>query len=191
MSLDLDTRVGWPADLRLLLDQYPREIWPDHANLRELARFWLDVHGHFRTLGGALQKAAVEFREGRLTAAEYRAWFRPRLNHFLGGLEGHHSIEDYQFFPRFSEAEPRLVRGFEVLETDHGTIHAAMSEAFDAATVFLQQQESDRDALLRAADRYADNADRLLAKLARHLDDEEDLIVPLILDRGEGPLGLY
>ena len=31
---------------------------------------------------------------------------------------------------------------------------------------------------------------KLLRKLGRHLEDEEDLIIPLILDRGEGPLGV-
>jgi hypothetical protein len=44
--------------------------------------------------------------------------------------------------------------------------------------------------MMRAADRYADTGQRLLRKLGRHLEDEEDLIIPLILDRGEGPLGI-
>jgi hypothetical protein len=30
----------------------------------------------------------------------------------------------------------------------------------------------------------------LLKRLLRHLDDEEDLVVPLILDRGEQTLGV-
>lgn len=190
MTLDLDSRTGWPADLRILLERYPREVWQAHVNLGELARFWLSIHDGFRQTGFALARAAADFREGRMTPAEYRAWFRPRLQTFLGHLEGHHTIEDYQFFPVFSAAEPRLIRGFEVLEADHENIHAAMSETFDAATAFLRADEGDRDAMTRAADRYADAGQRLLRKLGRHLADEEDLIVPLILDRGEGSLGM-
>ncbi|HET7717942.1 MAG TPA: hemerythrin domain-containing protein [Bauldia sp.] len=190
MTLDLDSRTGWPADLRILLERYPREVWQAHVNLGELARFWLSIHDGFRQTGFALARAAADFREGRMTPAEYRAWFRPRLQTFLGHLEGHHTIEDYQFFPVFSAAEPRLIRGFEVLEADHENIHAAMSETFDAATAFLRADEGDRDAMARAADRYADAGQRLLRKLGRHLADEEDLIVPLILDRGEGSLGM-
>lgn len=190
MTLDLDSRTGWPDDLRILLERYPREVWQAHVNLGELARFWLSIHDGFRQTGFALARAAADFREGRMTPAEYRAWFRPRLQTFLGHLEGHHTIEDYQFFPVFSAAEPRLIRGFEVLEADHENIHAAMSETFDAATAFLRADEGDRDAMARAADRYADAGQRLLRKLGRHLADEEDLIVPLILDRGEGSLGM-
>jgi hemerythrin-like domain-containing protein len=190
MTFDLDTRTGWPPELRLLLDRYPREAWPDHVNLGEMARFWLAIHDQFRRLGGALKDAGDAFREGRLDAADYRAWYPRRLSNFLGGLEGHHTIEDFQFFPLFTVAEPRLARGFEVLESDHEIIHAAMTAAFDSANALLQTLDRDRDAVLRAAERHTDDSERLLARLTRHLDDEEDLIVPLILDRGERPLGM-
>ncbi len=43
---------------------------------------------------------------------------------------------------------------------------------------------------MRAAEQHDKDSERLLAKLIHHLDDEEDLIIPLILDRGEGPLGI-
>jgi len=190
MTLDLDLRTGWPDDLKLLIERYPRGVWQAHANLGELARFWLSIHDGFRQAALALAKGAADYREGRLPAAEYRAWFRPRLQTFLGHLEAHHSIEDHQFFPVFGQAEPRLLRGFEVLETDHGNIHAAMETAFDAANAFLRASETDRDAMLRAGDAYAAAGQALLRKLGRHLEDEEDLVIPLILDRGEGPLGL-
>src|SRR5262245_23603522 len=36
-GLALDSRSGWPADLRLLLDRYPREAWQGHANLGAMA----------------------------------------------------------------------------------------------------------------------------------------------------------
>ena len=48
----------------------------------------------------------------------------------------------------------------------------------------------DSDAMRFAGDAYADASGRLLAMLNRHLDDEEDLIVPIILARGESDLGL-
>ena len=190
MDFDLDTRKGWPPELRLLLDQYPRATWPDRANLGEMARFWLGIHDQFRRVGGALKAAGDEFREDRLATADFRAFYPRRLSNFLGGLEGHHTIEDYQFFPLFTAAEPRLARGFEVLESDHETIHAAMHAAFESANALLQTADGDRDAVMRAAERHTVDSERLLARLIRHLDDEEDLIVPLILDRGEGPLGI-
>jgi hemerythrin-like domain-containing protein len=93
-------------------------------------------------------------------------------------------------FPIFNAAEPRLMAGFETLEKDHTVIHAAMERMADAANAFLELDAASADALRRVADTYADTADWLMKLLARHLDDEEDLVIPLILDRGERALGL-
>ena len=48
------------------------------------------------------------------------------------------------------------------------------------------QESEDRQRF--AADAYADENSRLIAMLTRHLADEEDLIIPLILDRGDRAL---
>jgi hypothetical protein len=93
-------------------------------------------------------------------------------------------------FPLFNAAEPRLVRGFDVLETDHGTIHAVMEQMADAANTFMRTEPSESDRMRYAADDYATAADRLMAMLDRHLGDEEDLVIPLFLDRGEEGLGM-
>lgn len=185
--LALDERTGWPADLRVLLARHPRETWGGHANLGETARFWLKRHDMFRELGAALQAGTHAFREGQIEASPFRAWFLPRLRFYLSELEGHHSIEDRHYFPLFRAAENRLVRGFEVLEHDHDLIHRRLEEVALRGQAFAG---AEGDALRRAADLYAAAAERLVGGLSRHLLDEEDLIVPLILDRGEGALGI-
>ena len=189
-ALHIEVRTGWPDDLQVLLRQYPREVWATHPNLGHLARFWLDIHNGFRVNAAILETSAADFREGRVTPERFRAEFAPRLRLFLSHLEGHHQIEDFQFFPTFSLAEPRLVRGFEVLETDHGSIHAAMDRLAAAGNGFLRSDAADRDAMLFAGDAFAGAGAQLIGMLHRHLDDEEDLIVPVILDRSESGLGL-
>jgi hemerythrin-like domain-containing protein len=183
MDLHLDTRQGWPEELRLLLLRYPREVWPGHRNLGQTARFWLRRHDMFRDLGRSLQRGVQKWREGEMPQAEFRLWFAPRLQFFLSELEGHHHIEDASYFPIFREAEPRLLRGFEVLENDHGLIHARIEQVVETANALLRG--GDADAQRRTADAYAQASERLLAGLLRHLEDEEDLIVPVILDRTE------
>jgi hypothetical protein len=54
----------------------------------------------------------------------------------------------------------------------------------------LRALAADTDLLRRCGDDYAGASAALLKGLVRHLDDEEDLIVPLILDRGEAALGV-
>jgi Hemerythrin HHE cation binding domain len=188
LTLELGSRAGWPAELRILLQKYPREIWPAHANLGETARFWLKRHEFFRKLGGSLGAATAEFREGRVGAEPFRAFFAPRLQLFLSQLEGHHQIEDVHFFPLFRAAEARLARGFEVLEGDHDAIHREISGVVEAANRLLHAIEGPADPQRAATELYADASERLLNSLARHLEDEEDLIVPVILEQGERQL---
>jgi hypothetical protein len=188
--LDLAARLGWPEELKVLLKQYPRDVWPNHPNLGRLARFWLDIHNGFRGYAEMLTQSSGDFREGLITPERFRAEFAPRLQVFLSHLNGHHQIEDFQFFPLFSAAEPRLLRGFEVLEADHHVIHAEMDRLVETANGFLRTPSGDRDAMRHAGDAFADSGDRLIRMLDRHLGDEEDLIVPLILERSEEALGL-
>ncbi len=163
---DLDSRTGWPEYLRFVVERYPRETWPQHVNYEGMARFWMQIHNGFRRAGETLRGATGEFREGQLTPERFRSWYAPRLQTFLGHLEGHHNIEDYQMFPIFNAAEPRLIKGFDVLESDHGIIHATMEEMADTANTFMRTPSADSDEMRRAADAYAGTADRLMAMLA-------------------------
>jgi iron-sulfur cluster repair protein YtfE (RIC family) len=190
-TLDIERRTGWPPELRVLLDRHPRASWPPRRELAMLARFWLDIHDGFRGFAGKLRTATLDFREDRVTPARFREWFAPRVDMFLSHLEGHHLIEDNNYFPLFAAGEPRLARGFDVLESDHRVIHVAMDRLTAAAQRFLRTgEDADGDAMRFAGEAYAEASNRLLAMLDRHLTDEEDLIVPLILERGEADLGL-
>ena len=53
------------------------------------------------------------------------------------------------------------------------------TELVETANGFLTVAPDDCDRLRFAGDAYADASDRLMGLLSRHLDDEEDLIVPL------------
>ena len=190
MNSDLETRLGWPSELRFLLERYPREQWMTHANLGQMARFWLQRHNMFRELGGALNDVTTKLRDGAVTPQEFQPWFAPRLQFFLQQLHEHHHVEDAHYFPILRAAERRLINGFEILENDHEILHAGIMKSVESANEFLQGLRADNDKARFTSDSYATvNAD-LLRKMLRHLADEEDLIIPLILDRGEEKLGV-
>jgi len=188
--LALARRTGWPEDMRILLLRYPREQWEAHANLGEMARFWLSRHAMFRELSAMIETITGDFREDRLAAPDFPGMLVPRLQFLLSQLNAHHQIEDYHYFPIFRAADDCLARGFDVLEEDHHAIHADMVRTADTANALLRALAGDADAVKRCGDDYADASAALLKGLIRHLDDEEDLIVPLILDRGEEALGV-
>ncbi|MCT9000082.1 hemerythrin domain-containing protein [Chelativorans intermedius] len=184
-ALHLENRRQLPEDLRFLVRRYPRETWGSHANLDEMAQFWLQRHDMFRELGGMLRRGVDDYREGRLPPASFAQWFAPRLRFFLQQLHGHHQVEDLHYFPVFARAEPRLQRGFDILDSDHHIIHEALERNGERARELLLALRQDADRQRFAADAYAEENVRLVAMLARHLDDEEDLVIPLMLERGE------
>jgi Hemerythrin HHE cation binding domain len=189
-ALALARRSGWPEDLRVLIARYPREQWAGHANLGEMARFWLSRHAMFRELAAMIGTIEAQFRKGALSAVEFPRQFVPRLQFLLSQLGVHHQIEDLHYFPLFRAADARLKRGFDVLEGDHHAIHGDMAATADTANALLRALNGDANALRRCGDAYAQASGTLIRGLIRHLDDEEDLIVPLILDRGEAALGV-
>jgi hypothetical protein len=189
-TLALARRSGWPEDLRVLLARFPREQWQGHANLGVMARFWLSRHAMFRELSAMIAEIATQFRAGTMPAAEFPRQLVPRLQFLLSQLNVHHQIEDLHYFPIFRAADERLARGFDVLEGDHHAIHADMAATAETANALLRALSGDTDARKRCGDDYALASGGLIKGLIRHLDDEEDLIVPLILDRGEDALGV-
>jgi len=188
-DLHLERRHGLPEDLRYLVAKYPREDWQAHENLHGMASMWLQRHDMFRELGGILTGAIADYREGRSDARGFAGFFAPRLQFFLGQLDGHHNVEDQHYFPVFARAESRLKRGFDILDGDHHLIHEALERNAESANGFLRALQEDQDRQRFSADAYAGENERLVAMLARHLEDEEDLIIPLILERGEHAFG--
>jgi hypothetical protein len=188
-DLQLPTRNGLPDHVAYLRAAYPRAQWQGQANYGELADFWLRMHDSLRGQGGQLKQATDAFGQGQWPAsADFPSVFVPRFNQFLGHLNGHHQIEDSAYFPKFRALDPRMAAGFAILEADHGLIHEQIVASVDAARALLQALAQGGDAQQRAADVYSATTDRLLDLLGRHLADEEDLVIPGMLEHGERSL---
>jgi len=169
----------------VLLERHPRATWS--AQTSPTVQFWLEVHDSFRRECVALAMAGDDGRGGRLTARELAAVSAPRLRAMVGHLHGHHEIEDYHYFPTFREAEPRLAPGFDLLANDHALLHADIARALGALSELVAAADASAPgaaAAQHAADRYLRESDMLYRRLIRHLGDEEDLIIPLLLERG-------
>lgn len=184
-------RNGLPEDLRVLYAKYPRAGWNTIHTLGDMGAFWISRHDMFRDFGRQLTGAIDDLREGRVAAGRFARWFAPRLNHFLGDLEGHHQIEDYQYFPLFAAADKRLAPGFDLLEEDHHLIHSLLERNAEAGNLFYRDLVDGSEHMPFSRDAYAAEADMLIKGLMRHLEDEEDLLIPLLLDQGEAKFGGY
>lgn len=189
-ELHLQKRAGLPDDLAFLVKKYPKENWQAHKNMGDATQFWLSRHAMFRELSTGLLQASSELKEQELKPAEFRDWFVPRYWFFLQQLNAHHQIEDGHYFPLLIKAEDRLKSGFELLESDHGVIHEGLLSLQDIGIKFDHALQNDPARILFIADDVTKALSSFLNDLTRHLADEEDLVVPLILDRSEMAIGL-
>ena len=195
MELDLASRAAspnkLPDDYIWLLPQYPRDGWLLHENMGGHTRFWLSLHRSFRQAASQVERLNEDWREGRTGDDPFRREMAARMQHFLGALEHHHQMEDHVFFPRFIAAEKRVERGIDLLETDHHSIDRTIHETVVAANALLQAPSGEEGGdMRREGEAYTAKADALTRLMRRHLDDEEEIIMPLILDRGERALGV-
>lgn len=173
--LDLETRQGLPDALRVLAEHYPRADWEAHENFGEMIRFWMERHLMFRQLTDVLREDAQALLDDRMPFEAYAK----RLSHFggtlLNQLHGHHQIEDAHYFPQLIQLDGRLERGFELLEIDHDAMDGLLQEFAGSANAVLRGGEAG--AFLSTLERFA-------GLLERHLVDEEEIVVPVVLHTG-------
>ena len=179
----LDQRVTLPDSLRVLLAELPRTDWERHENFGGLTQFWLKRHLMFRQLSEMLISEAQAFRDKQVTAADYAPRLSQLAGLFLGQLDAHHRMEDAHYFPQLSRLEPRLAAGFEILDRDHVVLEGGLHGLVAATNAVLREIQTGRDGQDPAA--ALETALSALAHLLeRHLTDEEDLVVPVILKNG-------
>ena len=186
MGADSDLQHQWPIERDVLLKRHPRERWAANRSLD--VAFWLEVHRRFRAECAALEGLADDYRQQRLPVHQLAIVAAPRLSGLLTDLHGHHQVEDFHYFPVFRRLAPQLASGIDVLEHDHseldedaGVARGALRE-LRAALAKGDSNTLGATAAL-AAQQFVTASSRLCLRIGRHLNDEEDLVVPLLLEQ--------
>ena len=174
-TLRLDTRAGLPDALRILLEQFPRTSWERHENFGDLVRFWMQRHGMFRDLLSVLRRDGEARVSGSMGDADYLPRLSRHAGLLLNELHAHHQIEDHHYFPRLMALDARVAHGFDLLEADHQEMDALLHDLAGSANEVLRGGE---------AARFLDRLERFELLLERHLTDEEEIVVPVILHSG-------
>ena len=190
-QLQLDRRTDLPRDLAFLLEAYPRAEWDGHPNNGQWCQFWLARHKMFRDIGAGLTDACEKLDAGQVDGTTFHDWFMPRASFYLGELDTHHKVEEYHYFPLLARADPRMETGVALLEGDHHVIHDRLRVVYDAILALDGAIREGQGDIRLLAPKLRDDIALLDTGLRRHLDDEEDLVVPLILDRTEDGLGMH
>lgn len=179
---DLETRERLPDALRVLVQEYPRDIWHSHRNFDALTRFWLERHMMFREVLGRVRGETEQYLDGAADGQAYGARTARLTGFLLNELHGHHQIEDLHYFPKLAALEGRLEAGFALLDADHHALDGHLHGLADDTNAVLQALSSGPAAVARdAAGPLQARLQRFERFLDRHLIDEEELVIPVIL----------
>ena len=183
--LVLATRTGLPGDWLYLRDQFPRTRWTE-PSLHPVAAHWLQMHAGFRSHADHMTALTAAFRADPADPRGLHRNLIPALQAFLQHLDGHHRIESGHYFPAFRTLEPKIAEGIDLLDRDHDAVHAHLEALLNTGRAFHMAVSAHAVDAADTAHRLADVLDAALPDLARHLDDEEDIVIPLIALKGEG-----
>lgn len=182
MTQTWTTRQGpLPDGMRSLLRDYPRDAWPDHPNFAASIRNWMGAHQGFRQLATIVRQETETFLDKASDAPEYTARLGYFGNMLVRNLHGHHSWEDRNFFPELAAADPRFEPGLQVLEADHQALDTVLDRLTRAGNRAIQLGQLDETQMHDDAGQVHAAALDIESLLNRHLADEEDLAVPILL----------
>ncbi len=174
-------RENLSPEIKAALLGDPREGWSSHANFDGYASFWLRIHNNLRGGSDYLVKGFQRLLDeagSNLDEAVNTARLKEVGANVVSFAHHHHEIEDHNYFPRFVQLYPNVEHAISLLDSDHRVLEEALDET-ERALSYLQNQTADRDAIARAFN----GCQALQAVLARHLWDEEEIIVPILLAR--------
>lgn len=179
-KFDIHDRAGLPDALQVLLKDFPREAWNADPGYSALIRFWLERHVMFRRVLDVMISEVEDTLNGQMDPKVYAAHLARYGQFFIHELHTHHTIEDQQYFPKLKTMDDRLGWGFDLLDRDHHAIDDHLNGFAEDAQKLLGiiGSGSDERPMLEIFEARLTGTNRILD---RHLTDEEDLIVPVIL----------
>lgn len=135
----------------------------------------------FRRLAELVRLDAEAFLEKEVEPEKYAGRLSYYGNALVGNLHGHHGWEDHSYFPELSAADPRFDAGLEVLEADHAELDRVLDSYTKTANRALKLLQLDEAQAREEVGTLHGTSEIIEAFLKRHLSDEEELAVPIIL----------
>jgi iron-sulfur cluster repair protein YtfE (RIC family) len=181
--LSLAQRKKLPDALRVLLEEYPRAGWELDPAFDGVVRFWLERHLMFRRLMTEMGSVTEALLDKKVAPERFAGALSRYGGMFVNGLHEHHTVEDTYYFPKLEKKDRRIAKGFKILDKDHHDLDSLLSDFVGGANNVIHT--SDKPAkLYEAAGGFQKELRKLERLLDRHLVDEEELVVPVLLRFG-------
>ena len=128
---------------------------------------------------GLVERSLRQLAEDRLSDADrvrLAGEIAPIAKHSVDHLHGHHRLEDQSMFPQLLRAAPSLARPLNLLEADHIVLNAVLGP-FERALANLPAANAPASAW----DEVAKAGERVARIARRHIEDEEEIVIPAVL----------
>lgn len=170
-----------PDDMHALLNQYPRDTWDAHPGFKDKTRHWLGAHRMFRRAAEIIRLDTEDLLNKGIDLDDYAGRLSYVGGNLVSNLHGHHGWEDHSYFPELSDADPRFDAGLEILEKDHEDLDVVLDDFTRQANRVIKLASLDPAQGREEVAAVHGQSEVIEAFLKRHLSDEEELAVPIIL----------
>ena len=163
-----------------LYDEYPRATWEDAASNHSTVRFLLARHRGFRNRLQQITESTRNVLDSKLSPPAFCISLAQELHYFIPQLEGHHQAESQRLYPRLIQFHPAAQAKFQALENDHQAIDTLLAQ-IARVPEDLMNDAPTQGIFFTKAKAFASLLSDFESSLVRHLEDEEDLVVPILL----------
>ena len=173
-------RIALPASIQQQLLPLTRQDWSKHPSYGGSAAFFIKYHGSLlntvSTLVSQLEALLQLSQPKGYSLAQLQPALRSGL-HLVERAHHHHQIEDVSYFPQFRKMLPQFSTAIDLLDDDHLVLDEALHHLKRSIQQAYRQKQLPP---LYVADLHK-QATLLKKVLIRHLQDEEEIIIPIFL----------
>ena len=187
----LGERNGLPKDLQELLEKFPRESWGEDVLNGNWVGYWLGRHSLFRKITFSINSIIEKTLDNKMSSEDFIHQYSQHMSLMLKNLDSHHLVEDNYIFPRFYDKSQKFIYGLDLLENDHHLIHNSIDNMIFVGNKLIKSVSSNSNYDIKdSLGKYKIISDNFNELLTSHLNDEEDLLIPLVIQHGEKYFGL-
>ncbi len=187
----LGKRNGLPDNLRELLKKYPRDTWGDDILNGNWVGYWLGRHSVFKEISLAINQSLQKILDNNISINKFLNDYVQLMNLMLKNLNSHHTVEDNYIFPKFSQKIEKFSYGLDLLENDHHLIHSSIDNVILEGNSLIKTINNNKTLdIKKVVGSYKVVNDEFNKLLMAHLNDEEDLLIPLVVKHGENYFNL-
>jgi len=181
-NFELKGRSSLPQSISLELLGPTRQEWQDHVNYAGMAQVFVEFH---LMLNGSLTAIKQKLElildgasgQNNNASGPALADLATDIRSFYVAIHRHHEVEDHIYFPQFKRLFPQLLSGFTLLDKDHLILTPAIEELL----WYSRSMSAGEGLAYSFLGLLYDHISVMRKILARHLIDEEEIIIPLFL----------